>query len=306
MKITPAPPVSTKGGRTLPGPRGTRAGGGTSHEIKFVRDANAPPSTGTVKRARRRRRSPGNKVWLVTQAGTPIGRETVLQLAAPGSAIVLTHTGTPDLVMEVAGECGRLGAKTLVVAGDTTKNDACVAIAKATRAAFGERLDGVLHFPGSTLFSPTRSVDAVNAEDFMGAHAMDVIAGWQLTRALAPLLTAARGSVVLASCSLALYGTELSAPYTVSEAALRALAARLNDALPDVDVNAVCPADIDEEWNFINGFQDERFTSSPVHSSLAQFAQSSLIDIHNVTIEDIAESLVLRMVEPEALLRAHD
>jgi 3-oxoacyl-[acyl-carrier protein] reductase len=306
MKITRAPVVSAKGGRTLPGPKGTRAGGGTSHEIKFVRDANAPPSTGTVKRARRRRRNGGNKTWLVTQAGTPIGRETALQLAAPGAAIVLTHTGTPDLVMETAGECGRLGARTLVVAGDTTKNDACVAIAKAMRAAFGERLDGMLHFPGSTLFSPTSNVDAVNAEDFLGAHAMDVIAGWQLTRALAPMLTAARGSAVLASSSLALYGTDLSAPYTVSEAALRALCIRLDAALPDVDVIAVCPSDIDAEWNFINGFQSESFTHAPTHSSLAAFANNDLADIHTVTIEDIAESLVLRMVEPEALELAHD
>ncbi len=305
MKITPASPVYTKGTRTLGGPRGTRLGGATSHEIKLVRDANGTPSSGSVKGARRRRRPAGNRTWLITQGGTPIGRETALQLAAPGAAIILTHTGSADLVMETAGECGRLGARTLVVAGDTTKNDACGAIAKALQAAFGERLDGMLHFPGSTLFSPNSDVDTVNAEDFIGAHSMDVIAGWQLTRAVAPLLRAARGSVVLASSSLALYGTALSAPYTVSEAALRALCVRLNDALPEVDVNAVCPADIDAEWNFINGYQSEGF-SSYTHSSLAQFASNDLAEIHAVTTEDIAESLVLRMVEPEALTLAHD
>jgi len=162
-----------------------------------------------------------------------------------------------------------------------------------------------LHFPGSALFSPTSDVDAINAEDFLGAHSMDVIAGWQLTRALAPMLTAARGSAVLASSSLALYGSPLSAPYTVSEAALRALCKQLNEALPDVDVLAVCPADIDAEWNFINGFKDESFATY-THSSLAGFANDRLSDIHTVTIEDIAESLVLRMVEPEALEMAHD
>ena len=230
---------------------------------------------------------------LITGGGTGIGRATALRLAAPGASIAIAYASSAAAAHEVVAECERRGARAVALQADVSSDAACRALAAAVRDAFGESLDGLVNNAGLTRFAPAGDLDAVNADDFQAIYAVNVVGTWQLTRACAPMLRAARGAVVNVSSSSALDGTGSSPAYSASKAALNNLTINLARALaPEVRVNAVCPGFVETDWH-IRGLGRERFDA--VRQTVAQVTalQSTL------SPDDVAESIVWMLGQPK-------
>jgi 3-oxoacyl-[acyl-carrier protein] reductase len=232
------------------------------------------------------------KSCLITGGGTGIGRATALRLAAAGTDVAINYSRSEDAARATAAECERLGVRALVLAGDVSRDDDCRTMAKAVQEAFG-RLDGLVNNAGVTRFAPAGDLDAVNAEDFQAIFAVNVIGTWQMTRACAALLRAARGAVVNVSSSSALDGTGSSPAYSASKAAVNNMTINLARALaPEVRVNAVLPGFVETDWH-VRGLGQERFDT--VRRTVAQVTALQT----TLTPDDVAESIVWMLGQPK-------
>jgi 3-oxoacyl-[acyl-carrier protein] reductase len=232
------------------------------------------------------------KSYLVTGAGTGIGRATALRLAAPDTAIAINYSRSADEAHAVAAECERRGARTLVVRADVSHDDDCRAMAQSVLDAFG-RIDGLVNNAGTTRFAPAGNLEAVGAEDFQAIFMVNVVGTWQVSRACADALRAANGAVVNVSSSSALDGTGSSPAYSASKAAVNNLTLTLARALaPQVRVNAVCPGFVETDWH-VRGLGAERFDAVRQVVSQVTALRSTL------SADDVAESIVWMLGQPK-------
>lgn len=231
------------------------------------------------------------KTWLVTGAGTGIGRATAMRLAGPDSAVVINYSRSEQAARETAAQCEQRGARVLVLAGDVSRDDDCRAMAEAVNKAFG-RLDGLVNNAGTTRFAPAGDLDAVTADDFHAIYAVNVVGTWQMTRACAPMLRAAKGAVVNVSSASALNGGGSSPAYSASKGALNTLTMGLARSLaPEVRVNAINPGFVETDWH-VRGLGEERFDA--VRKTVAQNTalRSTLVP------DDLAQAIVWMLGQP--------
>ncbi len=233
------------------------------------------------------------KTWLVTGGATGIGHATALRLAGPDAAVAVVYSRSADAARDTVAECERRGARAIAIAADVSSDADCRRVAAAVHDAFGERLDGLVNNAGVTRFAPAGDLDAVNADDFHAIYAVNVVGTWQMTRACAPMLRAARGAVVNVSSSSALDGTGSSPAYAASKAALNNLTITLARSLaPEVRVNAVCPGFVETDWH-VRGLGRERFEAVRKTVGQATALQSTL------SPDDVAESIVWMLGQPK-------
>ncbi len=114
-----------------------------------------------------REMSGNGKVAMVTGAGSGVGRESALALAADGYAVVLAGRRA-DALAETIGLAGANGARMLAVPTDVTDPAAVDALFAATKAKFG-RLDVVFNNAGG-------NVPSTNFGDFTFAQWQQVVA----------------------------------------------------------------------------------------------------------------------------------
>ena len=233
------------------------------------------------------------KAYLITGAGTGIGRATALRLAAPGVSIAVSYSRSADAAQAVAAECGQRGARTLLVCADVARDEDCRAMARTTLEAFG-RLDGLVNNAGTTRYVPAGDLDAVDAHDFESIYRVNVVGPWQVSRACADALRAAGGAIVNVSSASAFDGMGSSPAYAASKAALNNLTLSLARALaPQVRVNAVCPGFVETDWQ-VRGQGADRYDA--VRQRVAQSAALQA----TLTADDVAESIVWMLGQPKA------
>ena len=114
-----------------------------------------------------REMSGNGKVAMVTGAGSGVGRESALALAADGYSVVLAGRRA-DALAETIGLAGANGVRMLAVPTDVTDPAAVDALFAATRAKFG-RLDVVFNNAGG-------NVPSTNFGDFTFAQWQQVVA----------------------------------------------------------------------------------------------------------------------------------
>ena len=148
-------------------------------------------------------------VWMITGAGTGIGRATALRLAAPGESIVVQYSRSAQAAKDTAQECEARGARVLVLQGDVSIDEDCRRMASQVGTAFGAALNGLVNNAGTTRFAPNGLLDAVNEDDFLAIYRVNVIGTWPLTRACAAMLPEGHGAVVHVSSASAFHGRRL-------------------------------------------------------------------------------------------------
>ncbi|TAK42565.1 MAG: SDR family oxidoreductase [Betaproteobacteria bacterium] len=221
-----------------------------------------------------------NKVAIVTGSSSGIGAATALELSRRGWNIVVNCSKSADQAQEVAAQC----REAIVVQADVGQDGECRRLAQAALEKWG-RVDALVNNAGATKFVPHPKLEELSDDDFLRIYRVNVVAAFQMTRACAPALKAARGAVVNVSSLASFLGTGSSIAYAASKGALNTLTQSLARVLaPEVRVNAVLPGVVDTPW-MSAGYGAERF-----RELAARYAANAPLK-STCRPEDIAETI---------------
>src|SRR4051812_28329715 len=136
------------------------------------------------------------KIALVTGGGTRVGAAIVRALAGAGCDVLVHYARSAAGAKAVAEDVARLGRKATLLQADLTGRARLERLAQKALASAG-RVDVLVHNAANfDRIAP----DALTAEAWDRAFALNVTAPYLLTAALTPALKKARGSVVAITC----------------------------------------------------------------------------------------------------------
>lgn len=181
------------------------------------------------------------RVALVTGGAVRLGRALSMGLAEAGYDLLVHYRASRGPAEETARAVEALGRHCVLVQADLAEAAAPAALVEATRAAYG-RLDLLVNSAASF---DERPLEATDADAWDAVLDLNVRAPHLLVRAAAPLLRAARGSVVNVLDLSAFQPWTGYPAHAVSKAALAHLTKIQARVLaPQVRVNAVAPGTV--------------------------------------------------------------
>jgi 3-oxoacyl-[acyl-carrier protein] reductase len=224
------------------------------------------------------------RVALITGAATGIGRAAAVALAEAGFDTVINYSRSEQAARETAALAQAKGAKTLLFQCDVSDDPSVRKMLAAVEQEFG-RLDALVSNAGTTTNVKPSDFEAMTAEEWDRVFAVNVRGMFQVTRAAAPLLKAARGSVVNTASIVGLRPGPQPLPYAASKAAVVSLTKLLAlNLAPDVRVNAVAPGWMEGDWM-------KRMLADRYDDLMARRAKSTPLR-RCATAEDVAEVIV--------------
>src|SRR6516162_10470685 len=132
---------------------------------------------------------------LVTGSASGIGRAAALRLARAGYDVAINYSRSEAAARQTLAELESLGGRHLALRADVSDDEAVAALAGEAGGTFG-RLDALVNNAGMTSQTPPDDLDGVDLAEWDRVFAVNVRGLFQVTRACAPLLRAAGGSVV--------------------------------------------------------------------------------------------------------------
>jgi len=226
----------------------------------------------------------GRPVALITGAATGIGRAAAVALAAAGFDAAINYSRSEQAARETAVLAQAQGAKTLLFKCDVSDDPLVRKMLAAVEKEFG-RLDALVNNAGTTSNVKPSDFEAMTAEEWDRVFAVNVRGMFQVTRAAAHLLKAARGSVVNTASIVGLRPGPQPLPYAASKAAVVSLTKLLAlNLAPDVRVNAVAPGWMEGDWM-------KRMLADRYDDLMARRAKSTPLR-RCATAEDVAEVIV--------------
>jgi pteridine reductase len=181
------------------------------------------------------------KIALVTGGARRVGRAIALELARRGAGIALHYHESTNEAGETAAEIRALGVDVATIAADLADPTEIDVLAHDAVRRFGA-IDIVVHSAAIYFRTP---LGEVTAADWDRLHALNLRAPFLLTQALAPVLRAQKGRVVMITDVGGVRPWTGYLPYGASKAGLIYLTRGLARALaPDVLVNAVSPGTV--------------------------------------------------------------
>jgi 3-oxoacyl-[acyl-carrier protein] reductase len=221
---------------------------------------------------------------LVTGAATGIGRAAAVALAEAGYDVAINYSRSESAARETAAAAQAKGAKTLLFKCDVSDDGSVRKMLAAVGQEFG-RLDALVNNAGITSNVKPGDFEAMTAEEWDRVFAVNVRGMFQVTRAAAPLLKAAHGSVVNTASIVGLRPGPQPLPYAASKAAIVSLTKLLAlNLAPDVRVNAVAPGWMEGDWM-------KRMLMDRYDDLMARRAKSTPLR-RCATAEDVAEVIV--------------
>ncbi|MGA7983769.1 MAG: SDR family oxidoreductase [Burkholderiales bacterium] len=194
------------------------------------------------------------RVAIVTGSASGIGAAVALELAGRGWRVAVNYSKSAKQAEETAARCGAA----IAVRADVSDDAQCRTLVQAALDKWG-RLDALVNNAGTTKFVPHGELDGLSAQDFQRIYATNVIGPFQMCRAAAPALKAARGAIVNVSSLASRVATGSSIAYAASKAALNTVSMTLARVLaPEVRVNVIAPGFVDTPW-MVAGYGEERY-----------------------------------------------
>jgi 3-oxoacyl-[acyl-carrier protein] reductase len=226
----------------------------------------------------------GRPSALITGAATGIGRATAVALAEAGYDVMINYSRSVNAARETATLAQAKGAKTALFQCDVS-DDSCVRKMLASAEQEFGRLDALVNNAGITSSVKPSDFEGMTAEEWDRVFAVNVRGMFQVTRAAAPLLKAARGSVVNTASIVGLRPGPQPLPYAASKAAVVSLTKLLAlNLAPEVRVNAVAPGWMEGDWmkRMLDTRYDDLMARRTKNTPLRRCA----------TAEDVAEVIV--------------
>lgn len=184
------------------------------------------------------------KTAIITGSASGIGAATAIELSRRGFSVLINYSKSKEQAEKVAAKC----KDALLVQADVSDDAQCRKLARAALDKWG-RIDALVNNAGTTKFVKHADLDGLSADDFLRIYSLNVVGPFQMTRACAPALKAAKGAIVNVSSVASLLGTGSSIAYAASKSALNSMTYSLARVLgPEVRVNAVCPGYVDTPW----------------------------------------------------------
>lgn len=225
------------------------------------------------------------KVAIITGAGTGVGAATALALARRGYDLQINYSRSEAEAKESERACREAGADTLLAQGDVAQDADCRRLVQAAADRW-KRIDVLVNNAGISTFVGSGNWEALDAEAFQRIYAVNLLGAFQMIRAAAPQLKAARGAIVNVSSVAGALGIGSSIPYIASKGAINSLTLHLARVMaPEVRVNAVCPGMITTRW-FKDGIGE-------ANAAKLQAGYEAGVPLgSSCTAEDVAEAIV--------------
>jgi NAD(P)-dependent dehydrogenase (short-subunit alcohol dehydrogenase family) len=163
----------------------------------------------------------GERIAIVTGAGSGIGRACSLALMKAGFTVVLT--GRRQEKLKETAELGRLLGRSLVVSSDLTDPDSIDALFAETTHAFG-RLD--LLFNSAGIVTPAMPLENITIEQWQGVISTNLTAPFLCTQRAFRIMKdqLPRGGRIINNGSISAYAPRpMSSPYTATKHAISGL-----------------------------------------------------------------------------------
>ncbi len=235
------------------------------------------------------------KAAVVTGGGTGVGRDTALELARRGCAVLINYSRSKDEAERTAAEVSALGVKGVALQADVVDDAACRKMIETAVREFG-RLDVLVNNAAVTAFIKHADLEGVKLEDWQKILTTNLIGPFQCARAAREaLLASGNGEIVNVSSVAGLAGTGSSIPYCASKAALNNMTVTLARVFaPTVRVNAVAPGFITTRW-LQQGLGDE------VYETAKKRTENQVL-LHKVcTPEDVAAVIINIITGPDLM-----
>jgi 3-oxoacyl-[acyl-carrier protein] reductase len=221
---------------------------------------------------------------LITGAATGIGRAAAVALAAAGFDVAINFSRSAEAARETAMLAQAKGAETLVYQADVSDDPAVRSMVAAVEKQFG-RLDALVNNAGTTTTVRSNDFEGLSLEEWDRVFAVNVRGVFQVTRAAAPFLKAARGSIVNTASIVGLRPGPQPLPYAASKAAVVSLTKLLAlNLAPEIRVNAVAPGWMEGDWM-------ERMLKDRYEDLMGRRAKNTPLR-RVATAEDVAEVIV--------------
>ena len=221
-----------------------------------------------------------SRVAIVTGSGSGIGASVAVELARRGWSVAINYSRHRESAEQVQKRC----PDSLLVQADVGEDADCRRLAQAALERWG-RIDALVNNAGTTKSVAHANLEDLSADDFLRIYRLNVVGPFQMVRACAPALKAARGAVVNVSSVAARLGTGSSIAYAASKAALNTMSLSLARVLgPEVRVNTVAPGYVNTPW------QAARFGEAGAKAAAERFARLVPLKDH-VRAEDVADAV---------------
>jgi len=221
---------------------------------------------------------------LITGASSGIGRAAAVALASAGFDVAINYSRNEPAARETAELARAKGAVTLLCPCDVSDDPAVREMLAKVEEQFG-RLDALVNNAGTTTEIPPSDFEGLTAEIWDRVFAVNVRGTFQVTRAAAPLLKKAGGSIVNTASIVGLRPGPQPLPYAASKAAVVNLTKLLAlNLAPEIRVNAVAPGWMQGEWM-------ERMLKDKYDDLMARRAKFTPLR-RVATAEDVAEVIV--------------
>ena len=184
----------------------------------------------------------GNPVAIITGAAVRIGAALARSLHEQAFNVVINYHRSEDEATAAAASMNEIRPDSaLAVAGDVRDITVCEQLAERTQAWHG-RIDLLINNASTFYSTPIGSATPGQWEDLMGTN---LKAPFFLSQACAPALKQARGNIINIVDIYALKSLANYPIYTAAKAGLVGLTRSLaNDLAPDIRVNGIAPGSI--------------------------------------------------------------
>ena len=188
------------------------------------------------------------RVAIVTGAGRDIGRACALCLAEKGAAVALNYHQSEAGAVSAVNAIQAHDGSALAVKGDMTSDEDVDVLVSSTLAAFGGRIDVLVHVTGGLVARKT--LGELDVEHWNTVMDLNATSFLRVTKAVVPHMSDGGAVVALASQAGRDGGGPGAIAYAASKGAVMSMTRGLAKELgPSIRVNAVCPGMIDTDFH---------------------------------------------------------